>query len=102
MTFSCRYHIYKQNQNRLNNNNTIRVNLNNVNQQPAAAAAPVVQPQQGPQPEGQRNLNDESAENESLRTAAVIPEEPQVPFATILKTFVISFFSSIIPEAPAL
>jgi hypothetical protein len=85
----------------LNNNNTIRVNLNNVNQQPAAAAA--AQPQQGAQEgEGERNLNDESAANESLRTAAVMPEEPQVPFATVLKTFVISFFSSIIPEAPAL
>lgn len=30
------------------------------------------------------------------------PEDPQVPLLTIMRTFVLSFFSSIIPEAPAL
>lgn len=37
--------------------------------------------------------------NENEPTA---PEEPQVPLLTIVRTFVLSFFSSIIPEAPAL
>lgn len=30
------------------------------------------------------------------------PEEPEVPLLTIVRTFVLSFFSSIIPESPAL
>lgn len=96
--FFHRYHIYKQNQNRLNNNNTIRVNLN---QQAAQAAAQ-------PRPEGQEN--NERSQNDRVdgeleaeqSTAAAVPEEPQVPFSTVFRTFVISFFSSIIPEAPAL
>jgi hypothetical protein len=94
-----RYHVYKQNQNRLNNNNTIRVNLNNVNQ--AAVAAPAAQ-DDAPVPRRLDFDDEENSENDAVRTAAVIPEEPQVPFATVFKTFVISFFSSIIPEAPAL
>lgn len=86
-----RYHIYKQNQNRLNNNNTIRVNLNQQ-------AAPV-QPRQENDERGQDRVDGDADEQPSVAVAA---EEPQVPFATIFKTFVISFFSSIIPEAPAL
>lgn len=93
LDFFClhRYHIYKQNQSRLNNNNTIRVNLNQQ-----AAPAP---PRQENDERGQDRVDGDADVQPSVDVAA---EEPQVPFATIFKTFVISFFSSIIPEAPAL
>ncbi|CRL01459.1 CLUMA_CG014262, isoform A [Clunio marinus] len=112
------YHIYKQNQTRLNNNNSTRVNLN-VNR-----PVPVQQP--AAEVEGQENAgNDErtetdggSSENSSVQQrqgdneaesmmnsnheATAAQPEPQVPVLTIVRTFVLSFFSSIIPEAPAL
>lgn len=96
--FFHRYHIYKQNQNRLNNNNTIRVNLN---QQAVQAAA---QPRPDGQENNERSQNDRvDGEIEAEQSAAAaVPEEPPVPFSTVFRTFVISFFSSIIPEAPAL
>lgn len=106
-----RYHIYKQNQTRLNNNNSTRVNLNNVNR----PAPVVVQPAPGVQPaaenaeNAERNETDgpeQQADNEADPLVATpeptVPEEPQVPILTIVRTFVLSFFSSIIPEAPAL
>lgn len=45
-----------------------------------------------------------STEAEPLVTPPepTMPEEPQVPLLTVVRTFVLSFFSSIIPEAPAL
>lgn len=86
------YHIYKQNQTRLNNNNNRAVNLN----QQAAPAAPR---QENNDERGQDRVDGDADVQPSVAVAA---EEPQVPFATIFKTFVISFFSSIIPEAPAL
>lgn len=95
-----RYHIYKQNQIRLNNNNSTRVNLN-VNR-----PAPV------PQPEVEAQENADNAETDAPRENSVQPEaaepliaeptvqeEPPVPFHTIIRTFVLSFFTSIIPEA---
>lgn len=33
---------------------------------------------------------------------STMSEEPQVPLLTVVRTFVLSFFSSIVPEAPAL
>lgn len=41
-----------------------------------------------------------STENEA--EPLIASPEPQVPLLTIVRTFVLSFFSSIIPEAPAL
>jgi hypothetical protein len=87
----------------LNNNNSTRVNLNNVNR-PAPAAV-----QDGEQPAAeaaQENVDRSetdgvSAENEAAEPLIATPE-PQVPLMTIVRTFVLSFFSSIIPEAPAL
>jgi hypothetical protein len=70
----------------LNNNNSTRVNLNQrpaeEQEQPAAA-------------EGEEQPATTENEAEPLI-------EPQVPLMTIVRTFVLSFFSSIIPEAPAL
>jgi len=99
----------------MNNNNGNRVNLNNINRPEAVA-------QQLPVPEHQENAGNAegrdtdvpAAENMAAGTQAVnendaptvpavsLPEEPQVPLLTIVRTFVLSFFSSIIPEAPAL
>lgn len=110
---SFRYHIYKQNQVRLNNNNSTRVDLNNVNR----PAAPAVQPPGGEAPANAANADvneanaadnnaqsTEPSEHEPLvaPTEPTVQEEPQVPLLTIVRTFVLSFFSSIIPEAPAL
>jgi hypothetical protein len=94
-----RYHIYKQNQNRLNNNNSTRVNLNNVNR-PAPVAAVVAE---GEQPEGEAVADAvDGAATENEAEPLLPTPEPQVPLLTIVRTFVLSFFSSIIPEAPAL
>ena len=38
----------------------------------------------------------------SVAPEPTVPEEPQVPLMTVVRTFVLSFFTSIIPEAPAL
>lgn len=106
-----RYHVYKQNQIRLNNNNSTRVDLNNVNR-PAAPAPAVIEAQENVA----NDVNESAAapsdnvqpaaanENEPLVTPAepTVQDEPQVPLLTIVRTFVLSFFSSIIPEAPAL
>lgn len=92
------YHIYKQNQARLNNNNTTRVNLNLERQVPQPVAA---QEDAANVDTDARNVAEPSdpSPHEPEVTAQL---EPQVPFATIVRTFVLSFFSSIIPEAPAL
>lgn len=92
------YHIYKQNQARLNNNNTARVNLNLERQAPPPVAA---------QEEAANGVADAENVTESSDSSPDEPEitvqlDPQVPFATIVRTFVLAFFSSIIPEAPAL
>jgi hypothetical protein len=108
---ACRYHIYKQNQNRTNNNNATRVNLN-VNRpepvvQPAADEAPVNADRNSGEAasvEGNEQSQTSDAEPESTADvpASTVPDEPQVPLLTIVRTFILSFFSSIIPEAPAL
>lgn len=91
----------------MNNNNSTRVNLNNVNR-PAAPAG------EAPENAGNdevvavpvnENQQQAAGEAEPLIAPTVEPtveDEPQVPLLTIVRTFVLSFFSSIIPEAPAL
>lgn len=94
------YHIYKQNQTRLNNNNTTRVNLNLARpvQPPAIAQENAANVDADPDDIAESSANDSSlAESE-----VTVQLEPQVPFSSIVRTFVLSFFSSIIPEAPAL
>lgn len=68
----------------------------NLNQQAAAPAAAQ------PRVEGQENSDRVDGEAAVEPSVAAAVEEPQVPFSTVFRTFVISFFSSIIPEAPAL
>lgn len=106
-----RYHIYRQNQNRLNNNNTIRVNLNNANNRPAAQPAPqaaeLPSQEQQPQNENSENPSDESPLVQSSTTEneeTVISQnlEPQVPVLDMVKTFLVSFIASIIPSDPAI
>lgn len=107
-----RYHVYKQNQTRLNNNNSTRVNLN-VNR-PVPAQAPRGEAQENAE-NSERTETDGASEDASQEpqnaneaeplidsNEATAPTEPQVPLLTIVRTFVLSFFSSIIPEAPAL
>lgn len=93
-----RYHIYRQNQNRLNNNNTTRVNLNNIR-----PVAPQQQPQvdgdvpsQQPENNGENNSEEQPAESE-----VATQEEPPVPVLEVVKTFLVSFVASIIPTDPA-
>lgn len=97
----------------MNNNNSTRVNLNNVNQAPQVAPAqPQADAQENPEDaerrerDGSSNTQEPASENvtEPLIAPAepTVPLEPQVPLITIVRTFVLSFFSSIIPEAPAL
>ncbi|CAO1315801.1 unnamed protein product [Diamesa serratosioi] len=113
------YHIYKQNQNRLNNNNSTRVNNNLV---PPQAAAPVVQQPVAPPAQNEENIDRHNAENIETEPLVAPPAaEPIVNEAStessneqveeinnqgnivaLLRTFVLSFFASIIPEAPAL
>lgn len=73
-----------------------------------------VRPAPVPQPAAEAQDNGENEEREASRESSAQPEgepliaeptvqeEPQVPLLTIVRTFVLSFFSSIIPEAPAL
>ncbi|KAG5676074.1 hypothetical protein PVAND_005928 [Polypedilum vanderplanki] len=103
------YHIYKQNQNRLNNNNTNRVNLNVNNNQPAAAAPQQPAPENNENPEqnnesqsNQSSLSESISESEPLVNEISQNEEPPVSMLTVLRTFVISFVASIIPEHPAI
>lgn len=93
-----RYHIYRQNQNRLNNNNSNRVNLNNVNNRPAAPPADVVPSQDQPPQED----SEESPLTTTESEVATQNLEPQVPVLDIVKTFLVSFVASIIPSDPAI
>lgn len=84
----------------MNNNNSTRINLNleRIVPPPVAAQENAV--------DVDTNAGD-VAENSTTDPSIVEPEitiqqEPQVPFSSIVRTFVLSFFSSIIPEAPAL
>lgn len=90
-----RYHIYRQNQNRLNNNNTTRVNLNNVNRPPADADVPSQQPENA-----ENNEENPQPEVESEITTQNV--EPPVPVLEVVKTFLVSFVASIIPTDPAI
>lgn len=93
------YHIYKQNQNRLNNNNTSRVNLNLEREAPP----PAVAQENAANVDAAPDNAEPSANDASLAEPEVtVQHEPPVPFSSIVRTFVLSFFSSIIPEAPAL
>lgn len=85
------------------------MNLNNVNR-PAPAAqqpAPAAGGENGENTErsetdGQEQQAESEAEPLVASPEPSLPEEPQVPILSIVRTFVLSFFSSIIPEAPAL
>jgi len=102
------YHIYKQNQNRLNNNNSTRVNLNvnrpEAEQQPAQPAVEdnAVNAEHREAVEGESEQPPNPSSETDPLVARTMPEEPQVPLFSVVRTFVLSFFSSIIPEAPAL
>ena len=115
-----RYHIYKQNQNRLNNNNSTRVNNNLV--PPPQPLAPVVQQPVAPPAQNEENVDRNNAEH--IETEPLVAQAEAVPvvnetpteisnnqveeinnqgnIVALLRTFVLSFFASIIPEAPAL
>lgn len=101
-----RYHIYRQNQNRLNNNNTTRVNLNNVNRPPQAAPAAAPRPENSEEriENAEQPTEVETSETEPLVNASDESQstEPQVSWLTIARTFVVSFVASIIPEHPAM
>lgn len=74
------------------------MNLNNVN-------PPVAVAEQDPVEGEAAGENAERSDADRVATEAeplVATPEPQVPLLTIVRTFVLSFFSSIIPEAPAL
>lgn len=85
------------------------MDLNNVNR-PAVPAPAVVEAQENVandvnESDAAPSENAQSvaaSENEPLVTLPTVQDEPQVPLLTIVRTFVLSFFSSIIPEAPAL
>lgn len=87
------------------------MDLNNVNR-PAAPAPAVVEAQENAANEANESdaapsdnaQSVAASENEPLVMQAepTVQDEPQVPLLTIVRTFVLSFFSSIIPEAPAL
>jgi hypothetical protein len=85
----------------MNNNNVTRVNLNNVDR-PEPILPNAAGDDAAPRPEGGNDSPDQPLLNEPETAPATLPEEPQVPLLTIVRTFVLSFFSSIIPEAPAL
>lgn len=88
----------------MNNNNATRINLNVDRPEPIVAnpngddAAENARQR----PEGDNNAPDQPLLNEAETAPVTLPDEPQVPLLTIVRTFVLSFFSSIIPEAPAL
>jgi hypothetical protein len=86
----------------LNNNNTTRVNLNNVNR--PAAAAPRPENGENAEQATEENQQAESSETEPLVNASdeLQSTEPQVSWLTIARTFVVSFVASIIPEHPAM
>ena len=71
------------------------MNLNNVNNRPAAAPADVVPPQ-----DPQEDNEESPATTES--EVATQNLEPQVPVLDIVKTFLVSFVASIIPSDPAI
>lgn len=52
--------------------------------------------------DGAQQSNENESEPLVAQAEPTVQEEPQVPLITIVRTFVLSFFSSIIPEAPAL
>lgn len=95
---SFRYHIYRQNQNRLNNNNTTRVNLNNVNRPAGDADVPLQQPENG-ENNGNSDENQQPTNENEIATQNV---EPPVPVLEVVKTFLVSFVASIIPTDPAI
>lgn len=71
----------------------------------APAADEAVNAEQRETADGENDQQQQgNSETEPLAAPAepTAPEEPQVPLLTIVRTFVLSFFSSIIPEAPAL
>lgn len=109
------YHVYKQNEIRLNNNNiATRENLNNLLRAVQAANAAARENGENAEnaesnetPEGASVNNQEPAAESPAeplidQAEPTVPQEPQVPLLTVVRTFVLSFFSSIIPDAPAL
>jgi hypothetical protein len=79
----------------MNNNNTTRVNLNNVNNNNRA-------PNVNNNPENADGNEQATAENEPLIETTETEAEPAVSMITIMKTFVLSFLASFIPENPAI
>lgn len=104
------YHIYRQNQNRLNNNNTNRVNLNNVDR-PAAAPQPLEPRSESAERTENQQATDTAENSESVNSEneplinveeSTTSDEPQVSLLTMMRTFVVSFVASIIPDHPAM
>jgi len=103
----------------LNNNNSSRVNLNNVNRPlaaPVAAAGAAVPAADGAVENAAERTENEAAaaesnsgdETEPLAASGgdevqeALTAQPHVSSLAIVRTFVLSFLSSIIPDAPAL
>jgi hypothetical protein len=96
------YHIYKQNLSQMNNNSP-RVNNNNLTPPAPGPEQRAGENEEGNDEDVARNNNEENvAGNANGETSNSDNTQNENSVVAFLRTFVMPFFASIIPEAPAL
>lgn len=114
MCVFLRYHIgafrlrHERNNNNLNRNNNAAQNAavdqirQGVDQQQNAVAAPANQGQEANNPENEPDNEESTQQTETTTTSDTVDNADNESMMSTIRTFVITFFTSLFPETPAL